>query len=118
MPISAEDLHRGNRVANQGQLLVSLNIRELRPTAYLGIQNPVSWAIAFHRTMPAISFVERPQTVELHSIAKRSNWASKNPGVVLVFCIVFLVATGVFSLMVYRKCSKRRRGKESYVTTS
>ncbi|KAJ5180592.1 hypothetical protein N7492_003802 [Penicillium capsulatum] len=61
--------------------------------------------------MAAVSPLERRQSTDIHAIAKRSNWASKNPGVVLVFCIVFIVAVGVFSLLAYRKWMKRRASK-------
>ncbi|KAM5450174.1 hypothetical protein MaudCBS49596_004549 [Microsporum audouinii] len=43
-----------------------------------------------------------------HQLAKRKNWAAREPGVVLVFCIVFLIAVGVVSTLIYRKVQRRR----------
>ncbi|PWY79315.1 hypothetical protein BO70DRAFT_363075 [Aspergillus heteromorphus CBS 117.55] len=48
------------------------------------------------------------------AVIRRSNWASKNPGVVLVFCIVFIVAVGIVSLFIYRKCMARKAARQSY----
>lgn len=42
------------------------------------------------------------------TIAKRQNWAQKEAGVVVVFCIVFVVALGVIGLLVGRKISAAR----------
>ncbi|KAJ5782322.1 hypothetical protein N7457_004096 [Penicillium paradoxum] len=57
----------------------------------------------------------------LHSIVKRSghkgNWANRNRGVVLVFCIVFLVVVGIMALFGYRRFLKRKVEKQSYETT-
>ncbi|MCJ1235521.1 hypothetical protein MMC14_003490 [Varicellaria rhodocarpa] len=36
------------------------------------------------------------------------NWAYRNPGIVLVFCIVFIVAVGLISLFIYRKVLARK----------
>ncbi|RCI08116.1 hypothetical protein L249_6356 [Ophiocordyceps polyrhachis-furcata BCC 54312] len=51
------------------------------------------------------------------SVVKRAphehNWAYREPGVVLVFCIVFLVAVGVLSLFAYRLIQKRKERKPS-----
>ncbi|PGG98112.1 hypothetical protein AJ80_09584 [Polytolypa hystricis UAMH7299] len=56
--------------------------------------------------MPAISLTTRGEV--LHQLAKRDNWASNNVGVVLVFCIVFIVFVGLISLVVYRRMMARR----------
>lgn len=48
---------------------------------------------------------------ELHQLMKRKNWAAKNPGVILVFCIVFTVVVLVGSLLAYRKYSAKRAAK-------
>jgi hypothetical protein len=50
----------------------------------------------------------------INHLAKRSNWASENPGVVLVFCIVFLVGVGIISLFVYRRWMARKAKKASF----
>ncbi|OOF93059.1 hypothetical protein ASPCADRAFT_209691 [Aspergillus carbonarius ITEM 5010] len=49
-----------------------------------------------------------------HQVIKRSNWASENPGVVLVFCIVFIVAVGIIALVIYRKWMARKAARQSY----
>lgn len=54
----------------------------------------------------------------LYSFVKRGNWADENRGVVLVFCIVFLVAVGILALFAYRRMLKRKADKESYETTN
>ncbi|KAJ5121274.1 uncharacterized protein N7515_009235 [Penicillium bovifimosum] len=59
-----------------------------------------------------------PATTTRRSIIKRGNWADKNRGVVLVFCIVFLVVVGIMALFGYRKFLKRKAEKESYETSS
>lgn len=51
---------------------------------------------------------------QIHHLAKRRNWASKNPGVVLVFCIVFIVGVGVIALFAYRKWMARKARMASY----
>jgi hypothetical protein len=70
--------------------------------------------------MPAIGEVPYAQveSPSLYSVVKRDNWANKNRGVVLVFCIVFLVVVGVIALFAYRRWLKRKADKESYETTS
>ncbi|CAL5868369.1 uncharacterized protein PFLUO_LOCUS2594 [Penicillium psychrofluorescens] len=67
--------------------------------------------------MAAISLAERSPSPSIHSLIKRKNWAAKNPGVVLVFCIVFLVGCGIVSLFAYRRWLKRKAEKQSYETT-
>ncbi|KAJ6086357.1 hypothetical protein N7486_010638 [Penicillium sp. IBT 16267x] len=67
--------------------------------------------------MAAISRITRSQASSLHRIAKRRNWASKNPGVVLVFCIIFLVGLGILSLFVYRRVLQKKAEKEKFETT-
>jgi predicted MFS family arabinose efflux permease len=73
--------------------------------------------------MPAIEMVPYTKLVSpsLYPIVKRGkkgNWANRNRGVVLVFCIVFLVVVGVMALFAYRRYLKRKADKESYETTS
>lgn len=67
--------------------------------------------------MAPISLIPRTDPETLHLLAKRKNWAARNPGVVLVFCIVFLVALGIISLFAYRRWMKRKASKETYETT-
>lgn len=67
--------------------------------------------------MAPITLADRPQAVSLHLFAKRRNWASENPGVVLVFCIVFVVSAGIISLFAYRQWMKRKAEKKRYEIT-
>jgi hypothetical protein len=50
----------------------------------------------------------------LHHLVKRRNWASENPGVILVFCIVFIVGVGIISLFVYRRWMARKARLASF----
>ncbi|KAI9739530.1 MAG: hypothetical protein M1834_006246 [Cirrosporium novae-zelandiae] len=64
--------------------------------------------------MPAINHeLVRATGSSLHMLAKRSNWAGKNAGVMVVFCIVFVVAAGLISLFTYRKCMARKAIRET-----
>ncbi|KAM0809104.1 hypothetical protein AB5N19_09447 [Seiridium cardinale] len=45
------------------------------------------------------------------SIAKRQNWAAKEAGVVVVFCIVFVVAVGLIGLFIHKKLAARKARK-------
>ncbi|KAK6076753.1 hypothetical protein SCUP234_03163 [Seiridium cupressi] len=45
------------------------------------------------------------------SIAKRQNWAAKEAGVVVVFCIVFVVAVGLIGLFIHKKVAARKARK-------
>ncbi|KAK2012771.1 hypothetical protein LZ32DRAFT_531488 [Colletotrichum eremochloae] len=58
--------------------------------------------------MPAVNSIFARDAV--HQLAKRKNWASQEAGVIVVFCIIFLVAAGVTGLMVSR-CISRRKAK-------
>lgn len=61
--------------------------------------------------MPAIqrSVVVRDT---LNLIAKRhSNWAGKEAGVIVVFCVVFIVLVGLVALFIHKKCAARRERK-------
>ncbi|ODM17799.1 hypothetical protein SI65_06587 [Aspergillus cristatus] len=55
--------------------------------------------------MPALPIddISSASSEILHDIAKRGNWASKNPGPILVFCMVFVVGMGITLLVVYRQ---------------
>lgn len=39
----------------------------------------------------------------LHQLAKRDNWAQREPGVIVVFCIVFLVAVLFLAMFINKK---------------
>ncbi|PHH74456.1 hypothetical protein CDD83_4563 [Cordyceps sp. RAO-2017] len=50
----------------------------------------------------------------LHQLSKRErNWAYREPGVVLVFCIVFIVACGLIALWIYKLMQKRKNRKQA-----
>jgi hypothetical protein len=66
--------------------------------------------------MPPLTVAEQNQGNGLSLIAKRGNWASREPGVILVFCILFLVGLGIVSLFVYRKWMARKAKKQSFTT--
>lgn len=61
--------------------------------------------------MPAINPTLVARDTFSH-IAKRQNWAAKEAGVVLVFCILFVVFVGVTALIISKKLAARRRNKE------
>ncbi|KAI5287279.1 hypothetical protein KEM54_006106 [Ascosphaera aggregata] len=61
--------------------------------------------------MPAISLKSRAEHAaaeKVYQLARRSNWAGRNAGVVLVFCIIFIVACGILFLVIYRKMMARK----------
>ncbi|CAI4215054.1 unnamed protein product [Parascedosporium putredinis] len=58
------------------------------------------------------SVVAREALVQL---AKRKNFASKNPGVILVFCIVFIVAVGLLALWLHKFLARRRAARAAHV---
>lgn len=62
--------------------------------------------------MPAINNAIVARDTLSH-IAKRQNWAQQEAGVVVVFCIVFVVAVGVIGLFISRKISAARARKQS-----
>lgn len=68
--------------------------------------------------MAAIPIPNQPTLYTLNQLTKREddgkNWAHANPGVVLVFCIVFIVGCGIISLFLYRKWMASRAVKQAY----
>jgi len=59
--------------------------------------------------MSALSILARAAQPHLNSLMKRKkSWPRRNPGVMLVFCIVFIIVTGLLSLFIYRKIVARR----------
>ena len=54
----------------------------------------------------------------LHEIYPRDhdhkNWAHANPGVVLVFCMIFIVGVGIVALFLYRYWLKRKAVQAAY----
>lgn len=53
--------------------------------------------------MPTLDLSIVTQDVPLHQWTKRSNWAGKNAGVVVVFCIVGVIAAGLLGLFLQRR---------------
>ncbi|KAJ5634045.1 hypothetical protein N7528_001887 [Penicillium herquei] len=66
--------------------------------------------------MAPINLIDTVEDSNIHVLAKRKNFASRNPGVILVFCIVFLVALGVISLFIYRWMLRRQAEKQRFET--
>jgi hypothetical protein len=63
--------------------------------------------------MAAISLpiVARDTVVE---IAKRgTDWPKKNAGVMVVFCVVFVVAVGLLALIIYKKMLARKERRQA-----
>jgi len=60
-------------------------------------------------TNAAISTLERREIIQ--QLAKRENWASKEAGVILVFCIVFIVGTGLIGLCISQYLARRKAAK-------
>jgi hypothetical protein len=52
-----------------------------------------------------------------NGLTKRDNWAGEEPGVILVFCIVFIVGCGIFAVIVQRAIKDRREEREKWVVT-
>lgn len=46
-------------------------------------------------------------------LAKR-NWASQEAGVIVVFCIVFVVAVGLIALFIHKKLLARKAAKQTF----
>lgn len=60
--------------------------------------------------MPAISSAIVARDTISH-LTKRKNWAAREAGVVVVFCVVFVVAVGVISLLVSKKLAARKAAR-------
>ena len=62
--------------------------------------------------MPAIQdLVAREHFAQ---IAERENWAQQEAGVVVVFCIVFVVGVGLLALFIHKKLAARKAAKASF----
>jgi spore maturation protein SpmA len=59
------------------------------------------------------SLVARDPATALGRIAKRSNWAAQEAGVVVVFSIVFVVAVGLAGLWISRCLQRRKERKQA-----
>jgi len=61
--------------------------------------------------MPAVnSIVARDQFAKLVA-REEENWAKQEAGVIVVFCIVFLVAVGLLALFIHKKLAARKASK-------
>ena len=62
--------------------------------------------------MPAIDFPADSPLGQLssqwHHVMKRSNFATREPGVILVFVIVFLVGCALLGVLINRQINKAR----------
>ena len=64
--------------------------------------------------MAAFESLLYPRDNQEHYLVKRSNWASRNVGPVLVFCILFVVGSGLLSLFIYRKIKASKAGRDPF----
>jgi hypothetical protein len=58
--------------------------------------------------MPALNMVRDDS---LHQLVRRGSWPSENVGVMVVFCIVFVVAVGLLSIFLHKKFMAKRAAK-------
>ncbi|KAH6674420.1 hypothetical protein B0J14DRAFT_653716 [Halenospora varia] len=65
--------------------------------------------------MAAISTLAIRDTVS--HLAKRGNWASHEAGVIVVFCIVFVVAAGLIGLFLTRLIKRKAAAREASRST-
>ncbi|RYP20448.1 hypothetical protein DL767_009451 [Monosporascus sp. MG133] len=65
--------------------------------------------------MPTINNAAIVARDTFSTLAKRQqqNWAAQEPGVIVVFCIVFLVGCGLIGLWISKLISKRRAKKQA-----
>jgi hypothetical protein len=60
--------------------------------------------------MPAInSAIVARDTIS--QIAKRENWAKHEAGVIVVFCIIFVVGVGLLGLFISKKLAARKAAR-------
>jgi hypothetical protein len=71
----------------------------------------VAQSLTTFKEMPPLDSIA--VATQRHALERR-DWASENPGPILVFCIVFIVAMGVIILFLYRKWMARRATQQSY----
>jgi len=64
--------------------------------------------------MPAIEKSSLVAREVFAALAKREkNWAAREPGVIVVFAIVFVVAVGLISLFIHKKLAARKAAKQT-----
>jgi hypothetical protein len=64
--------------------------------------------------MAAIDNTLAVRDVAAH-LMKRANFASRNPGVILVFCICFIVGVFLVGLFIYKRIQRRKSEKSQLV---
>ncbi|WAO89392.1 Hypothetical protein NCS54_00678200 [Fusarium falciforme] len=70
-----------------------------------------SKAISTLDTMAAIkSLITRDEVVN-QLVKREKNWAAREPGVMVVFCIVGVVAIGLLGLFIHKKLAARKANK-------
>ncbi|KAF1996093.1 hypothetical protein P154DRAFT_525810 [Amniculicola lignicola CBS 123094] len=58
-----------------------------------------------------MSLVARSETAIHQLVKRRKNWAAREPGVIVVFCIVGAIAILLTALFVQKKLAARRAAK-------
>ncbi|KHN96349.1 uncharacterized protein MAM_05638 [Metarhizium album ARSEF 1941] len=48
----------------------------------------------------------------MRTLVKRKSWPAENAGVMVVFCIVFVVAVGLIALWITKFLARRREARE------
>jgi hypothetical protein len=61
--------------------------------------------------MPALDLSSRTASETLHQLVTRKNWAAREPGVILVFCILGALAILLGAIFINKKISERRARK-------
>jgi len=61
----------------------------------------------------AVSGIHLPAPIVAMQLSKRRNWARHEAGVIVVFCIVFIVATGIAAICISRCLNRRRAARAS-----
>ncbi|KAF8857415.1 hypothetical protein BDZ45DRAFT_674802 [Acephala macrosclerotiorum] len=61
--------------------------------------------------MPVIAEYEAVEAASNLLIKREKNWAAREPGVILVFCIVFIVGSGLLGLCISRAIGRRRAAR-------
>jgi hypothetical protein len=62
--------------------------------------------------MAALILMEARDTISDLLTKREKNWAAREPGVVAVFCIVFIVAAGFLSVYISRAVAKQRAARQ------
>lgn len=62
--------------------------------------------------MPAL--ISTRNAAAMGSLMKRENWARQEAGVIVVFCIVFIVGVGLIALFISKKLAARKADKQTF----